>query len=127
MAAMAADELVFTPSKGSYSVNYKQYLRDAEGDERPSKPKSIIQEQFTKHGTYESMALFGLEQKFAFPKPEGLIERVLEAATNPNDLILDSFLGSGTTAAVATQLGHAYLGIDIAPEYLKIARERLNK
>jgi adenine-specific DNA-methyltransferase len=124
---MAADELVFTPSKGSYSVNYKQYLRDAEGDERPSKPKSIIQEQFTQHGTYESMALFGLEQKFAFPKPEGLIERVLEAATNPNDLILDSFLGSGTTAAVAHKMGRRWIGIEMGEHAVTHCLPRLQR
>ena len=48
---------------------------------------------------------------FDTPKPERLIQRILHIATNPNDLILDSFLGSGTTAAVAHKMGRRWIGI----------------
>ncbi|HRI00888.1 MAG TPA: site-specific DNA-methyltransferase [Saprospiraceae bacterium] len=50
---------------------------------------------------------------FGTPKPERLIERVLMLASNPNDLILDSFLGSGTTAAVAHKMGRRWIGIEL--------------
>lgn len=50
---------------------------------------------------------------FATPKPERLIQRVFELATNPEDLILDSFLGSGTTAAVAHKMGRKWIGIEL--------------
>ena len=83
MTALSSGDLVFTPSKNSFSVSYKQYLRDAQGEERRSKPKTIIEGQYTQHGSYESMALFGLQEKFAFPKPEGLVERILQAAHGP--------------------------------------------
>lgn len=53
---------------------------------------------------YESKALFD-GQSFDTPKPELLIEKVLILASNKGDLILDSFLGSGTTAAVAHKMG----------------------
>lgn len=46
-------------------------------------------------------------------KPELLISRILEMSTNPNDLVLDSFLGSGTTAAVAHKMGRRYIGIEM--------------
>lgn len=46
-------------------------------------------------------------------KPEALISRILEMSTNPNDLVLDSFLGSGTTAAVAQKMGRRYIGIEM--------------
>jgi adenine-specific DNA-methyltransferase len=59
------------------------------------------------------MELFGLENKFAFPKPEGLISTILEAATSPGDLILDSFLGSATTIAVAHKMNRRYIGIEM--------------
>ena len=49
-------------------------------------------------------------------KPERLIERVLELATNPGDLVLDSFLGSGTTAAVAHKMGRRWIGIEIGEQ-----------
>lgn len=101
MKAIESNEIVFTEKQGITSVSYKQYLRDVSGEERRSKPVTIIDGHFTQHGTYESMDLFGLKTKFAFPKPEGLIRTILEAASDPGDLIFDSFLGSGTTAAVA--------------------------
>ncbi len=50
---------------------------------------------------------------FDTPKPESLIERVLHIATNPGDLVLDSFLGSGTTAAVAHKMGRRWIGIEL--------------
>ncbi len=46
-------------------------------------------------------------------KPEALIARILELATKPNDLVLDSFLGSGTTAAVAHKMGRRWIGIEL--------------
>ena len=46
-------------------------------------------------------------------KPEKLIERILLLASNPGDLVLDSFLGSGTTAAVAQKMGRRYIGIEL--------------
>lgn len=56
---------------------------------------------------------FNPEDVFATPKPERLIERVLILATQPGDLVLDSFLGSGTTAAVAHKMGRRYIGIEL--------------
>ncbi|CAN5245881.1 hypothetical protein BH10PSE16_BH10PSE16_21150 [soil metagenome] len=50
---------------------------------------------------------------FDTPKPESLIERALQIATNPGDLVLDSFLGSGTTAAVAHKMGRRWIGIEM--------------
>jgi|GEM_PF-5926849 len=49
----------------------------------------------------EIISLYSAQDFFDTPKPERLIKRILELATQENDLVLDSFLGSGTTAAVA--------------------------
>ena len=56
--------------------------------------------------------MFG-KSKFPYPKPEHLIERILSIGSNPGDLVLDSFLGSGTTAAVAHKMGRKYIGIEL--------------
>jgi len=61
----------------------------------------------------ENIALFGADKIFETPKPERLIERILTIASNPDDLVLDSFLGSGTTAAVAHKMGRRYIGIEL--------------
>lgn len=61
----------------------------------------------------EIHALFGKTEAFESPKPERLIQRILHIATNLNDLVLDSFLGSGTTAAVAHKMGRRWIGIEM--------------
>jgi DNA modification methylase len=58
-------------------------------------------------------------------KPEALLERLLEACTEPGDAILDPYLGSGTTLSVAARLGRIGTGIDANPRALHIARQRL--
>lgn len=88
---------------------------------------SIIGGHYTQHGTYESMDLFGLENKFAFPKPEGLIEQILESSTKPGDLVLDSFMGSGTTAAVAHKMGRRWIGIEMGEHAVTHCVPRLRK
>ena len=67
----------------------------------------------TQEAKKEINRLFGADASFDTPKPERLIQRILHIATNPNDLILDSFLGSGTTAAVAHKMGRRYIGIEM--------------
>ena len=60
-------------------------------------------------------------------KPERLIERVLTLATNPGDLVLDSFLGSGTTAAVAHKMGRRWIGVELGDHCYTHCKVRLDK
>lgn len=57
--------------------------------------------------------IFNNENVFQTPKPERLIERILTLASNKNDWVLDSFLGSGTTAAVAHKMGRKWIGVEL--------------
>ena len=75
----------------------------------------------------EINALFGATKAFDTPKPERLIERVLQIATNPGDIILDSFLGSGTTGAVAQKMGRRYIGIEMGEQAVTHCAPRLQK
>ena len=61
----------------------------------------------------EMRLLFPGISSFDTPKPERLIQRVLEIATNPGDLVLDSFAGSGTTGAVAHKMGRRWIMIEL--------------
>ena len=61
----------------------------------------------------------------ATQKPEALMHRVIAATTNPGDLVLDPFCGSGTTAAVAKRLGRDYITIDREEVYVELAEKRL--
>lgn len=60
-------------------------------------------------------------------KPEQLLQRILEIATNENDLVLDSFLGSGTTAAVAHKMNRRYIGIEMGEHAETHCQPRLKK
>ena len=71
------------------------------------------------------LKLFPHEDVFDTPKPEGLIRRVLEIATDPGDLVLDAFLGSGTTAAVAHKLNRRYIGIEHGKRAVRYCAARL--
>ncbi len=58
-------------------------------------------------------------------KPEGLLHRVLVATTNPGDVVLDPFFGTGTTGAVAKMLGRDFIGIEREAAYREVAERRL--
>ena len=60
-------------------------------------------------------------------KPESLLHRILLASTNKDDLILDPFLGTGTTAVVAKKMCRNYFGIEKEKKYFKVAKKRLEK
>lgn len=60
----------------------------------------------------EILALFPSLTPFSTPKPEALIERIVHIASNPGDVVLDCFLGSGTTAAVAHKMGRRWIGVE---------------
>jgi len=71
--------------------------------------------------------VFNQEHVFATPKPERLIQRILTLATNPGDLVLDSFLGSGTTAAVAHKMGRRWIGVELGDHCYTHCKVRLDK
>jgi adenine-specific DNA-methyltransferase len=75
----------------------------------------------------EIHSIFGKKEAFDTPKPERLIERILHIATNENDLVLDSFLGSGTTAAVAHKMNRRYIGIEMGDHAETHCATRLQK
>ena len=75
----------------------------------------------------EIKALFKTEKSFETPKPEKLIKLILEIASNPGDLVLDSFLGSGTTVAVAHKMGRQYIGVELGEHAYTHCKVRLDK
>ena len=66
-----------------------------------------------------------VKQEHPTPKPELMIERIIKASSNKNDVILDLFSGTGTTAVVAKKLGRNYIGCEINKEYCKFINRRL--
>lgn len=65
------------------------------------------------HAARELELIFGEKAFFETPKPEGLMHRVIHIATNPGDIVLDSFAGSGTTGAVAHKMGRRWIMVEL--------------
>lgn len=75
----------------------------------------------------EILSLFGDDDIFDTPKPERLLSRIIAIATNPGDLILDSFLGSGTTMAVALKMKRNCIGVEMGEHAQTLCFPRLRK
>ncbi len=65
--------------------------------------------------------------KHSCQMPIKLLARIIKASSNPGDIVLDPFVGSGTTVVAATLLKRHYVGVDISPNYVKITQERLKE
>ena len=59
--------------------------------------------------------------------PEAVVERILNICSRENDIVMDNFMGAGTTAVVCKKKNRRYIGFELSPEYFKIATERLDK
>lgn len=81
----------------------------------------------TRNASAELKALFEGRKVFDTPKPERLIHRIFEMTTRPGDLVLDSFLGSGTTAAVAHKMRLQWIGIEVGAHARDLCSPRLQK
>ncbi len=98
----------------------------------PKKMKNLLSVAHYQMSTYEdatseSEALFGSAESFDYPKPEKLIYTLLNAVMDDGDIVLDSFLGSGTTAAVAQKMGHQWIGIEMGEQAKTHCVPRLEK
>jgi adenine-specific DNA-methyltransferase len=102
-----------------YSANgiaqYKGYLEEMGG--------VLVQDTWT--DIPPVMGSASEREEYPTQKPEGLLERILLASSKPGDLILDYFIGSGTTAAVAQKLGRRWIGCDINKGAIQTTAKRL--
>lgn len=105
-------DLIYFGKDGNAVPSRKQYLADIEGIAAwtwwPHEEAGHNDE-----AKRESQSLSGADNSFGTPKPERLMQRILHLATNPGDLVLDSFAGSGTTGAVAHKMGRRWIMVEI--------------
>lgn len=117
---------IYFGKKGDSQPNVIRYLSEVEGYV-PWTWWPHDEVGHTDESKKEIHALFGKTGAFETPKPERLIQRILTIATNPGDLVLDSFLGSGTTAAVAHKMGRRWVGIELGEHAQTLCHSRLRK
>ncbi len=119
------DELEFIKKSDRWEIYVKQFL-----EEEATRPPATLWKQEEvghNHEAKEEVKLINKDDIFATPKPERLIERVLTLATKEGDIVLDSFLGSGTTAAVAHKMGRQWIGIELGDHAYTHCLPRLKK
>lgn len=115
----------FTKTKNGWNLHHKVFqptgkvLRSILNIEMEELPTN-------KNASDEIKSLFG-EAKFKTPKPEGLLKKLIELVTNENDIILDFFMGSATTQAVAMKMNRRFIGIEQMDYINTIAVPRLQK
>ena len=118
--------------KGKYAVkDNKFYIKKYSTDYKKGEYKlynNLLLKHSSLKGAKGELSKLGFQrEKFSSPKPEILIKRIFEISTQPDDLVLDFYLGSGTTAAVAHKMGRRYIGIEQMDYIEEIAVERLKK
>lgn len=126
MEELILDNRIYFGTRGDNVPRYKRFItdvqngfvpltlwfRDEVGDnqEAKSEVKKIVPDDV-----------------FSTPKPERLIERVLTLGSNPGDIVLDSFLGSGTTTAVAHKMGRRWIGVELGDHAYSHCTVRMKK
>ncbi len=109
---LLADGRIYFGKDGNAVPSRIQYLRSIEGIV-PWTWWPHEEVGHTDESKKEIQALFGKSDAFDTPKPERLINRVVHIATQPGDLVLDSFAGSGTTGAVAHKMGRRWIMVEL--------------
>lgn len=111
---IAKKELIWKNRGTAESPIWVPYTREY-ASANPSRPFATLWTDLptTRQTKAHQKELFGNGNEFDTPKPEPLMERILQLATSPGDLVLDSFGGSGTTAAVAQKMGRPWITIEV--------------
>lgn len=106
---------VYFGREGDAVPRIKRYLGGAKMGVAPSTLWMADEVGTTDSAKKHLMSLLSKEAVFDTPKPESLVHRILHIASEPGDLVLDAYLGSGTTAAVAMKMGRKFMGIEQGP------------
>lgn len=112
---------------GKSTPQKKTFLSELLKSGVPSKTLWRFDEVGHTHEAREETKALIIDNSFTTPKPERLIQRILTLATNEGDIVLDNFLGSGTTAAVAHKMGRQYIGVEQMDYIETVTVERLKK
>lgn len=110
---MDADNRIWWGADGNNTPRIKRFLSEVKSGVVPQTMWMNSDVGNTQEAKKESIQLFGSTSAFSTPKPERLLHRVLSIATNPGDLVLDSFAGSGTTGAVAQKMGRRWIMVEL--------------
>lgn len=116
---------VYFGKSGAGVPRIKKYLAEAVGGLTPHTLWTADEVGTTASAKKHMLQMLQEESVFETPKPEELLARIISISSNPGDLVLDAYLGSGTTASVAHKLGRRYIGIELGEHITTHCVERL--
>jgi adenine-specific DNA-methyltransferase len=111
--ALIAENRLWFGAKGDRTPRIKVFLSEVQQGIVPDSWWDHKSSGNNQEAKKEQLALFPEKEPFNTPKPERLIGRIIEIASNPGDLVLDSFAGSGTTGAVAHKMGRRWIMVEL--------------
>ena len=123
---LIADNRIWFGTDGDARPAYKRFLSEVT-DSMPATTLWTFEEVGHNDESKKEMRALFEQDLFGTPKPERLLQRILHIATDPGDLVLDSFLGSGTTTAVAHKMGRRWIGIEMGEHAATHCLPRLQK
>ncbi len=123
---LQSDNRIWWGTRGDGQPRLKRFLHEVRDGVVPQTIWAFDDVGHTQEAKKEVIALIP-DDVFGTPKPERLLQRILHIATNEGDLVLDSFLGSGTTAAVAHKMGRRWIGIEMGEHARTHCLPRLEK
>lgn len=123
---LVADNRIWFGLKGNNVPRKKTFLSEVQGGVVPMTTWSFEEVGSTQDAKKEVKTL-NPEDPFATPKPEKLIEKVFTIASNEGDIVLDSFLGSGTTTAVAHKMNRKWIGIELGEHCYTHCKPRMDQ
>jgi len=126
MERLSEDKRLYWGVKGTARTPMRK-LFVSEAKQGMTTPSIWSDVGLNQHASSEMEKLFGEKAAFETPKPEALLQRVIQVASNPGELVLDSYLGSGTTAAVAHKMGRQWIGIEMGEHAVTHCLPRLKK
>lgn len=123
---MEKDNRIWFGKNGNNIPRYKKFLSEVQDGLVPLTiwPRNEVGDN---QEAKEEVKKINADLVFDTPKPERLLQRILTIATNEGDLVLDSFLGSGTTAAVAHKMNRRYIGVELGDHAYTHCKVRLDK
>ena len=124
---------VFPPNESGWTVSESRLKElDAEDELEWAAPSTVWRKQrpgpgILPNSIWTDFQLSNNSERLGYPtqKPEALLERIIKASSNEGDLVLDCFIGSGTTAAVAEKLGRRWIAADMGRFAVSTTRKRL--
>lgn len=121
-----ADNRIWFGPKGDNVPSIKRFLSEVKDGVTPMTLWTYQEVGHNQDAKKEIKALFD-SSPFDTPKPEKLMQRILQLASDEGDYVLDSFLGSATTAAVAHKLNRSWVGVELLDHAYTVATPRLKK